>query len=72
MPEFTVEFEVFCATCGAGLCSVSEGGNSPRRRHPFVRVEPCAACLEKAEDVAADRAYDRGYADAETAAAKES
>lgn len=61
MPTFTadvsvsvdVDFEVFCARCGAGLCSQSTGGNSPRRNYPYVQVEPCNRCLE-AE-------YDKGH-----------
>ena len=50
--EASVEFEVFCANCGAGLCGGSETGVSPRRSMPFLRVDPCEKCLAKE--------YDRG------------
>ena len=46
--EVEVDFEVFCAKCGAGLCNQSEGGNTNGRKTPFVSVEPCENCLESA------------------------
>jgi hypothetical protein len=48
MPSFDVEFEVFCGTCGAGLCSQSDGRNSRNRHQPQVTVEVCKDCVEKA------------------------
>jgi deoxycytidylate deaminase len=48
MPEFNVEFEVFCS-CGNGLCNQSDGGNSNRRGTPYVTVEPCKKCIELAK-----------------------
>lgn len=48
MPSFNVEFEVFCGTCGDGLCSQSEGRNSRNRNAPQVEVEACKTCLERA------------------------
>lgn len=50
-----IEFEVFCANCGAGLCPVSEGGNTPRRNQPFVQVAPCEKCLTER--------FDEGFAE---------
>ena len=55
MPDFecqidtyvTVEFEVFCAKCGAGLCGNCTTGTSSRRGMPYVQVEPCEACLKE-------------------------
>ena len=49
-----VDFEVFCAKCGAGLCGQSTGGNTKGRGYPYVSVGPCERCLE-AE-------YDKGHA----------
>lgn len=60
--EAEVEFEVFCDTCGAGLCGGSETGVSPRRSMPFVRVDPCKKCLA--------REYDRGVQTGMTEAAE--
>lgn len=53
MPEFdiNVEFEVFCADCGGGLCRVSQGHSS--KQGPFVEVGSCERCEQEA--------YDRGY-----------
>jgi TolA-binding protein len=48
MPSFDVEFEVFCGTCGAGLCGQSDGRNSRNRHQPQVTVEVCKDCVEKA------------------------
>ena len=56
MPDFKVEFEVYC-TCGHGLCNGSTGGEGPRG--PKVEVEPCERCI----DAARDRGYDDGYED---------
>ena len=45
MPNFetTVEFEVFCGSCGAGLCSNTR--TSYTRGVLQVTVEPCDRCL---------------------------
>jgi hypothetical protein len=49
MPSFEVEFEVFCGTCGAGLCNQSDTRKSRRRGENQVTVEVCQTCIEKAE-----------------------
>ena len=63
MPTMSVEFEVFCATCGEGLCNQSE--TDDRGRLPAVRVEVCAKCLKAAEDEAYEHGYEQGMKDAE-------
>lgn len=50
MPSFEVEFEVFCGTCGAGLCNQADGRNSHRRGQPQVTVEVCDTCLGRLRD----------------------
>lgn len=45
-----IDFEVFCGTCGAGLCNVSDTRESRSRRMPQVTVEACANCMENAKD----------------------
>lgn len=45
-----VDFEVFCGTCGAGLCNVSDTRASRNRWMPQVTVEACAKCVENAKD----------------------
>ena len=50
MATVDVDFEVFCGTCGAGLCNVSDTRESRSRRMPQVTVEACAKCMENAKD----------------------
>jgi len=50
MPEFLVDFEVWCS-CGEGLCRQSDtkGFN--------VTIEPCQKCIGQAYD----EGYEKGY-----------
>ena len=64
MPEFFVEFEVYCS-CGAGLCQQSTGSNDRKHGGAMVTVEPCERCVQKARDEAGGEGYDRGYKDGE-------
>lgn len=43
-----VDFEVYCANCGAGLCRSSSTRASRIRAMPQVVVEPCENCLAQA------------------------
>ena len=64
MPEFcdievtttvNLEFEVFCGTCGAGLCNQSDTRHSRSRQYAQVTVNVCEDCLETArEEIRAD------------------
>lgn len=56
MPTLTLEFEVFCSLCGAGLCSnATEGSNMHSQ---YISMEPCEACLDNEHTAG----YDEGYA----------
>ena len=63
MPTFSVsqsidvEFEVYCGTCGAGLCSQSD--TSEGRRGLRVDVEVCGVCQDRARY----EGYNDGYSD---------
>ena len=49
MPTFDnieIDFEVFCGTCGAGLCNESDTRSSHGRRHPQVVVNACPNCMK--------------------------
>lgn len=59
--EVEVEFEVFCAGCGTGLCGVSRTGNTSHRGMPYVEVEPCSNCLERAIEKSYEDGYNSGY-----------
>ena len=47
MPSFdvSVDFEVFCGRCGAGLCNNSREGRTPGRGVLTLTVDPCKRCL---------------------------
>lgn len=40
-----IEFEVYCGTCGAGLCGESETRRSSRRGYLQVTVNACPTCM---------------------------
>jgi len=65
MPEMTVQFEVFCAKCDAGLCNQTSERRrtSYSRQDPAIEVEPCEKCLEGAKEEGDSEGYDRGRAD---------
>ena len=48
MPSFSLDFEVFCGTCGAGLCNQSDTRKSRQRGENQLTVEACKTCMEKA------------------------
>lgn len=48
--QVDIDFEVFCGTCGAGLCNVSDTRFSGYRKFPQVTVEACEKCMENAKD----------------------
>ena len=45
-----VDFEVYCGTCGAGLCNQSDTRHSRNRNYPQVTVEACEKCMENAKE----------------------
>ena len=61
MPDVTVEVEIYCGTCGEGLCNQSASGETNRRGAPFISVDACPKCMAAAEE----RGYDKGYEDAQ-------
>jgi len=54
MPDVTVEIEVYCASCGAGLCNQTESTIGGHHGKPQFRVEPCERCLAEARSDAID------------------
>ena len=49
-----IEFEVYCAKCGAGLCNNVNTRESRNRRIPQIVIEPCETCLENSFDKGRD------------------
>lgn len=62
--EGTMEIEVFCGTCGAGLCSQSKAGNTSRRGQPYISVDVCEKCRDKAYGEGYDNGLEDGRAEA--------
>lgn len=50
MPEFTIEFSVYCS-CGKGLGRET----SVDKRAPAITIDPCEDCLEKAREEGRDQ-----------------
>lgn len=46
----TVDFEVFCGTCGEGLCSESSTRKSRNRGYAQVEVNACPNCMKEKDD----------------------
>jgi hypothetical protein len=55
MPSFDVEFEVFCETCGEGLCNQSKTRKSRSRGENQVTVEVCQRCVANATSPLSER-----------------
>jgi len=62
MPTFDLDFEVYCAECGAGLCNQSDAESTSRGFK--VTIEPCKRCLEDARQEGFDKGHDEGYSEA--------
>lgn len=52
----SLDFEVFCGKCGAGICSNAETRKSYRRLYPQITIEPCERCLEEAKETGEEKA----------------
>lgn len=52
MPAFdvSVDFEVFCSECGAGICNHCDTGHTKGRGLNFISVEVCRTCKGRLED----------------------
>jgi hypothetical protein len=51
MPIFDIDIEVYCETCGEGLCGQSYFTVTKNRRNPCVRVDACKTCIDNALDI---------------------
>lgn len=45
--KIDIEFEVYCGTCGCGLCNVSDTRKSRNRGYLQVSVDVCPDCMEE-------------------------
>lgn len=65
MPEIThevsIEFYVYCANCGEGLCRNTTVDTMRASGTPRVNVDPCPKCISDAKA----EGYQEGYQKAE-------
>ena len=55
MPDVTVNIDLWCARCGAGICN----NGTARKRGGGFDIEPCDKCLQEARS----EGYDEGRAE---------
>ena len=66
MPDITVEIEIYCAKCGAGICrNGTERGGRGYRSIPAFEIEPCEKCMSDAEEEGRQKGYEEGVIDTE-------
>ncbi|MEK9207289.1 MAG: hypothetical protein AAB922_02325 [Patescibacteria group bacterium] len=63
MPEIAVNIEVYCASCGDGICNTVESTKTRNRGEPCFRVPACEKCVEAADRAGYERGRDEGYAE---------
>lgn len=59
MPSIDVDIELYCDTCGKGICGL--GTATRTRNQPAFRIEACDTCVEQADIAGYTRGYDEGY-----------
>ena len=50
LQNIDIDFEVYCNTCGAGLCSESDTRKSRNRGYLQVSVNVCPTCMREKEE----------------------
>ena len=45
-----IDFEVYCGTCGVGLCSESDTRMSRSRNYAQITVNACPNCMDKKDE----------------------
>jgi len=63
MPEIAVNVEVYCATCGAGLCN--QTSVETKRGLDAFMVEPCNKCMTREYEAGYEKGETEGYKMAE-------
>ena len=61
MPEMSTEFEVYCATCGAGLCNDTDVQPAGYHTCARINVRACEKCVERAHDEGQEEGDEEGY-----------
>lgn len=61
MPALIVDFDVYCAECGAGLCNKTDVEECYGNKN--VKVGPCTDCLEAAGEAGYSKGYEQAKED---------
>lgn len=68
MPEITIEFDMYCAKCGKGLCNQTEVCPPSHSKSGIsVHVEPCERCIDEALDQGYEKGVDETQSEIEKA-----
>jgi len=46
--DVEIDFEIFCANCGAGLCNQTALRENKHQKCPQIEVSPCKHCISVA------------------------
>jgi len=58
-----LDFEVYCAKCGAGICGLADVKKSRNRGFPIISMTPCEKCMEEKDGEIADLTKERDALD---------
>lgn len=61
MPIVEVDIQVYCETCGAGICHLSTGKRD-HRGNTGLHVAPCTACMKNERDAGYEEGYEKAQA----------
>ena len=59
----SIDFQVYCATCGGGLCNLTTVNNGSRG--VTIEIETCPRCLESAKADSYNEGYDKAQEEQE-------
>lgn len=59
--DVDVEIEVYCNSCGDGMCNETDVVKTHNRQANAFRVNACSKCLERAKDEGYDKGHSAGY-----------
>jgi len=59
MPTIEIDIELYCETCGEGICAL--GTATHRRGQPCFRIDACETCTSRADAAGYERGYSEGY-----------
>lgn len=58
--DVDVDIEVYCNSCGDGMCNETDVVKTHNRQANAFRVNACPKCLKRAEEEGFDKGYEEG------------